>query len=51
MHTLSSDFLFSLGMWGDCGTREEGRKGFIVFEVRGSFYLFLLLLRALGLET
>lgn len=43
---------FYLG-WGcgEVGRREEGREGFIVFEVRASFYFLLLPLRALGLEA
>lgn len=44
-------YLYLGGVWGALGTREEGREGFIVFEVRASFYFLLLPLRALGLET
>lgn len=51
-HSCAVLYSFYLG-WGcgEVGRREEGREGFIVFEVRASFYFLLLPLRALGLEA
>lgn len=51
LHCLLLSFDSGWGCEAVVGSRKEGQKGFIIFEVRASFYFLLLPLRIWDLEA